>query len=111
MLFTAFLLLFYPVDPFTYERTRHRTPFRNIKDWLLDPPTSQWYVFILNGVLSGILALQSYLSGRDGRRPEEVWPPGWLPAAIFIVVSVARTMLNPVDVGELEKLKYEYKGA
>jgi hypothetical protein len=34
-----------------------------------------------------------------------------MPAAVFLVVYAVRTQLKPVDVGELERLKYGYKGA
>ena len=32
-------------------------------------------------------------------------------AVVFLLVLVARTQLRPVDVGELEQLRYRYKGA
>ena len=32
-------------------------------------------------------------------------------AVVFLLVLVARTQLRPVDVGELERLRYRYKGA
>ncbi|KAF2100802.1 hypothetical protein NA57DRAFT_74398 [Rhizodiscina lignyota] len=113
LLFTAFVLWFYPlgVDPTSPPR-RQTFSRRSINDWLLNLPASQqWYIFILNAVLCAVLALQSILAGRGGRKQEEVWPPGWLPGCVFALVMVARVQLKPVDVEELEKLKYHYKGA
>lgn len=34
-----------------------------------------------------------------------------LPGVVFLVGFVARGQLRPVDVGELERLRYGYKGA
>lgn len=65
------------------------------------------YMPLLNAVLSGVLALQSVVS----KRGPQLWPPAWVPAAVFWLILAVRYMLRPVDVEGLEKLRYGYKGA
>ncbi|MBE7180484.1 MAG: hypothetical protein INR71_04600, partial [Terriglobus roseus] len=83
---------------------------RTLADQFREPDTARWYVPILNGALSFVLAFQSAVAPR-GSAGAQLWPPGWLPAVVFALVLLADWQLRPVDVGELERLRYRYKGA
>jgi hypothetical protein len=56
-----------------------------------------------------MLALREVTSGRGWR--EGMAGGGLVPGFVFGVVMVGRELLRPVDVGELEGLRYGYKGA
>ena len=67
------------------------------------------YVDHLNAGIGLVLALTA-LNAKRARRDEEVWLAVLAPV-IFLLIYAIRTQLKPVDVNELEKLKYGYKGA
>jgi len=48
---------------------------------------------------------------RAGTGAEDEMYLSLLPGVVFLIIYVTRTQLRPVDVAELEKLKYGYKGA
>jgi hypothetical protein len=109
LLQTAYTLTFVPISAFLpWRRPSRNDRPRSIKDRLLDkePPATQWYIYFLNSILCIVLAAESMKSGelRKG-------PPPWLPVALFVVVTVARAQMAPVDTAELERLRYNYKGA
>jgi hypothetical protein len=43
-------------------------------------------------------------------REDDMWF-SVMPGVVFLVVYGLRTQLKPVDIGQLERLKYGYKGA
>lgn len=55
-----------------------------------------------------LFALRAKLKGEGA---EEELYLSLLPGVVFLVIYVARSQLRPVDVGELERLRYGYKGA
>lgn len=63
----------------------------------------------LNGVLAGILAIHAWFA--PSMRNEQAWVWGVLPGVCYMLVLNARLQLRPVGWGELEGLRYEYKGA
>ena len=56
-----------------------------------------------------LLALQAIRAKQQGL-VDEVWL-AVLPSAVFLLLFLVRTLLKPVDMAELEKLRYGYKGA
>lgn len=73
-----------------------------------DSPTKQ-YLPYLNLALCGVLALAGLVvkANRD-----ILWSGfGSVPAAVYVMVLIAKIVMASVDVGELEALKYGYKGA
>lgn len=67
------------------------------------------YLVYLNAALCVVLALREVAGGRGWR--EGMAGGGLVPGFVFALVLFARTQLAPVDVGELERLRYGYKGA
>ena len=69
------------------------------------------YLPYLNAALAGLLVIAGWaLEAKRGS--EVVWFGfGFLPAVVYGVVIAAKTIMGSVDVGELEGLKYRYKGA
>ncbi|TID15710.1 hypothetical protein E6O75_ATG08038 [Venturia nashicola] len=67
------------------------------------------YLDHLNVALSIVLVL--FALGAKLKGVEEELYLSLLPGVVFLVCFVARGQLRPVDVGELERLRYGYKGA
>jgi len=67
------------------------------------------YLDHLNAGVCIVLLLSAWAAKRAGRE-EDMWLSVLAPA-VFLVIYFARTQLRPVDVSELERLKYGYKGA
>ncbi|OKL59045.1 hypothetical protein UA08_05787 [Talaromyces atroroseus] len=61
-----------------------------------------------NSALCGLLALGSLLRIVDTQRGSVLY---LLPAVFLAIIFLARRVTTEVDIGELEKLRYEYKGA
>ncbi|KAL9636337.1 MAG: hypothetical protein Q9164_002883 [Protoblastenia rupestris] len=69
------------------------------------------YLSFLNGGLSLLLSLNAYpLKGKSGVH-EGFWVLCFLPIVILSINTLARRLMLSLDIGELEKLKYGYKGA
>lgn len=102
LLATAYILYYLPHAPETAGSRRPGPPDagRSVRR----------HVVPLNGVLSAVLAVREGLAG-TGWREGLAGGGGYVPAFVFLLVLVARTQLRPVDVGELERLRYRYKGA
>lgn len=66
------------------------------------------YLPYLNLGLAGVLALAGLLVGGKGNVFVGF---GYLPGLIYGFVLVAKVIMGSVDVGELEGLKYGFKGA
>ncbi|KAF8474951.1 hypothetical protein BDZ91DRAFT_712051 [Kalaharituber pfeilii] len=71
---------------------------------------------ILNGLLAAIVGVNVYHVNSKkngsplGRTAMEDWA-GYLPIAIWVVSMIVRYVMKPLDLDELEKMKYKYKGA
>jgi hypothetical protein len=65
-------------------------------------------VVVLNVVLTGVVGGGAVLADWAGGRDVGV---AGLPLGILLFVVLVRTLLRPVDVGGLARLKYDYKGA
>jgi len=71
------------------------------------------YLPYLNAVLAALLALAGFVGqrAREGQAERDgIWF-ALLPGLVFGVVIVAKGIMGSVDVGELEGLRYGYKGA
>jgi len=76
-----------------------------------DSPVTK-YLPYLNLVLSGLIAVLAMFTSARARSRENGWTVlGNLPVAMYMVVLMAKVFMGGVDVGELEDLKYRYKGA
>ncbi|KAK4549884.1 hypothetical protein LTR36_005185 [Oleoguttula mirabilis] len=67
------------------------------------------YLVWLNAGLAGLLLLAAAVSWRKGAG-EDAWREA-LPAMILAMTLFARQQLAPLDLEELQKAKYNYKGA
>ncbi|KAF4548057.1 Hypothetical protein D9617_32g091770 [Elsinoe fawcettii] len=74
----------------------------------MNTPVAQ-YLPLLNGGLAGILALFGLILWRRGDLVGAIW--GVVPAAVYMITTVARRELVPLDIEALERMRYEYKGA
>ncbi|KAF8458885.1 hypothetical protein BGX38DRAFT_1138466 [Terfezia claveryi] len=72
---------------------------------------------VLNGVLAVVVGLGTYVqkskgdgiaNGREMRL--EAWA-GYLPLVVYTMSIIVRYAMTPIDLSELEKTKYKYKGA
>lgn len=68
------------------------------------------YLPYLNAVLVAVLALAGFIGRRADENEGELWF-ALLPGVVYGVMVVAKVIMGSVDVGELEGLKYDYKGA
>ncbi|KAF2184421.1 hypothetical protein K469DRAFT_709159 [Zopfia rhizophila CBS 207.26] len=68
------------------------------------------YITPVNGTICAILALHELSQGREWRKGIMI-SGGYVPLFIMVVVQWARRELRVVDLGELERLRYRYKGA
>lgn len=75
----------------------------------MDDSPLRKYLDHLNAVLCIVLLPFAYKAKYQGR-VDDVWF-AVMPGVVFVLVYIVRTQLKPVDVGELERLKYGYKGA
>jgi len=71
----------------------------------------QLYLPYLNAALVALLALAGFVGQRVGKREGEALWFALLPGVVYGIVVVAKAIMGSVDVGELEGLKYGYKGA
>lgn len=67
------------------------------------------YLVHLNAALAGLLLLAAAVSWRKGAG-EDAWREA-LPAIVLAMTVFARQQLAPLDLEELQKAKYDYKGA
>ena len=100
---TAYMLHFMPLE----------APARKgkVPQYKLDAakgPVERYLVY-LNAALAGILLLASTVSWRKGANAE-AWQQA-LPAIIFGLTIFVRHQLAPLDLEDLQKAKYDYKGA
>ncbi len=59
-------------------------------------------------MLCGLCAVIGLLIGAKGG----AWLGfGWLPGIVFAVICTVKVVMGSVDVGELEGLRYGYRGA
>lgn len=72
---------------------------------------------VLNGVLAVVVGLGTYVQKSkgdgivNGREMKlEAWA-GYLPLVVYTMSLIVRYSMTPIDLSELEKTKYKYKGA
>lgn len=104
LLFTAFTLYFIPTSLTTDESNQEPAMQRRIG------PLRR-YIEPANGILSTLLGVNAAISKNRHGSQEQFWLLSLLPLSSFIVITLARRFMVEVDIGELEKLKYGYKGA
>jgi hypothetical protein len=68
------------------------------------------YLPYLNAVLVVLLALAGFVGQQRAKEGEGLWF-ALLPGLVFGFVGVAKGIMGSVDVGQLERLRYGYKGA
>nr|POE82263.1 hypothetical protein CFP56_67027 [Quercus suber] len=67
------------------------------------------YIVYLNAALAGLLVLVSAVSWWKGLR-ERAWKEA-LPGIVMGLTMVVRELLAPLDLEDLQRAKYDYKGA
>ena len=71
-------------------------------------PTQRFLPY-LNPVLVGVLTVKAWTTSRSRfDHDRDYW---FLPLVVWVLVVVGRWTMGRVDVGELERLRYKYKGA
>ncbi|KAL2051593.1 hypothetical protein ABVK25_008007 [Lepraria finkii] len=105
---TAYILVFVPnTRAESPERAKSR---REVQSKPEKGPVHK-YIGYLNGGLSLLIALNA-MSFKDKQGVHEgFWLLCLLPVVSFSIIILARRLMLSVDVGELEDLKYRYKGA
>lgn len=122
---TAYTLYYIPLPPASASSTlpskgsgkAAARDFEGRKAWLDitggggedDGPVKK-YIVPLNLALCVVLALQE-LVARRGWREGMMVGGGYVPGFVFAVIMFARNELRRVDLGDLERLRYRYKGA
>jgi len=103
LLCTAYILQFMPLQA---PERKGKVPL-----YVLDAARGpvEKYLLYLNAALAGLLLLASAVSWRKGAN-EAAWREA-LPAMIMGITLFARQQLAPLDLEELQKAKYDYKGA
>jgi len=107
LLCTAYILHFIPPRAASNPDSKGKRPLFRTQAHP-DGPIEE-YLPWLNAALSSIMALAAVLAWRKGLLDEAL--RNALPAAVFVVVVIARRQMAPLDIAELERLRYEYKGA
>lgn len=74
---------------------------------VIDRGPIELYLASMNFLLVGLLAI----AGTVMRSDMAFHGFGMLPGLVYVVVLVAKGVMASVDVGELESLRYGYKGA
>ncbi|KAK3722791.1 hypothetical protein LTR37_002363 [Vermiconidia calcicola] len=103
MICTAYILHFQPIK--ARDRKGKRPMYRVEAD---NGPVEKYLVY-LNAALAGLLLVASALSWRRGLG-EDAWREA-LPAIIFSLMMFVRQQLAPLDLEELQKARYDFKGA
>jgi hypothetical protein len=67
------------------------------------------YLVVILAVLVALLQLAAAVSWNKGDR-EKAYKES-LPAVVFVLTMVVRLQLRPLDMEELQKARYEFKGA
>ena len=120
LLSTAYLLHFMPIEA---PQRKGKRPIYQIE---AEKGPVERYLAYMNAALAGLLLIVALLSWRNGdgqaawreALPESMWsdmldivPFLILVVVIFCISMFVRDQLAPVDLEELQKAKYEYKGA
>lgn len=114
LLSSAYILYYFPHDltgiPFL--DNLHKKGVSNTRKLpglgdVVDRGPLERYLAMMNAALCGLLTLGSLLLKRDSGFQGF----GLLPGAVFITILVAKYMMAQVDVDDLQRLKYGFKGA
>ncbi|TKA23467.1 hypothetical protein B0A50_07494 [Salinomyces thailandicus] len=100
---TAYILHFMPVEPVD---KKGKTAVYRLE--AAKGPVER-YLVVLDAALAGVLVLASVVSWRKGAQ-EDAWREV-LPAVIMGLIMFARQQLAPVDIAQLQRAQYDYKGA
>jgi hypothetical protein len=103
---TGYILRFVPVKRESERKKGKRALYQVEAD--RGGPIERYLVVIL-GVLVGLLQLAAVVSWVKGDR-EKAYRES-LPAVIFVLTMVVRLQLRPLDMEELQRSRYEFKGA
>ncbi|MCJ1243501.1 hypothetical protein MMC30_000698 [Trapelia coarctata] len=107
LLASAYMLVFVPND----RGGGTSQPREVFTTFATDSKPIHKYLPYLNGALSLLLAINAInWRGRRGVH-EGFWVLCLLPAVVFSITVAARKIMLDVDINELERLKYGYKGA
>ncbi|KAI9731678.1 MAG: hypothetical protein M1834_004467 [Cirrosporium novae-zelandiae] len=102
---TAYTLIFIPIpkpDP-----KGKRPLYRAVQE---EGPL-QKYLELLNGALCALLSIAAWrIKDKQGAH-EGFWMICLVPAVMFVLITIARRVMHTVNIDELERLRYEYKGA
>ncbi|GAD95470.1 conserved hypothetical protein [Paecilomyces variotii No. 5] len=70
------------------------------------------HLVAINAGMCALVILLAYATGYGSTRYAGVpWALGLVPGVVFGIVCIARKLMLSVDVGQLENLKYDFKGA
>lgn len=100
---TAYILHFMPIEA---PERKGKKPVYQVE---VEKGPLEKYLPYLNGVLIVLLQLAAVLSWRRGA-VDEAWRET-LPAIIFGLTMFSRQQLAPLDLEELQRARYELKGA
>ncbi|KAK5171448.1 uncharacterized protein LTR77_004592 [Saxophila tyrrhenica] len=100
---TAYVLYFMPIEK---PDRKGKKPVYQVE---AEKSPVEKYLVYLNAALAGLLLLAATLSWRKGLG-DDAWREA-LPAVILGLTLFVRQQLAPLDLEDLQKARYEYKGA
>ncbi|KAL1965156.1 hypothetical protein VTN77DRAFT_6069 [Rasamsonia byssochlamydoides] len=105
---TAYIMRYVPLQ--RPDRKDRNKPLSDIGPE--SPVIARKYLTSLNAALCALLSLVFWNMGGNNREQDQPWPVLYLvPGAVLGIVVIARRTMLDVDIGQLEELRYEYKGA
>ena len=110
---TAYILHFVPVEEgmslSTSSSSSSSFSSPRISKGMMEKSPLEKYIVYLNGALVGMMSVAAMVSWRRGSR-EQAWRE-MIPGIVFGMSMFARQQLAPLDLEELQKARYELKGA
>ncbi|KAK5110711.1 hypothetical protein LTR62_005588 [Meristemomyces frigidus] len=104
---TGYVLLFMPVE--RPSRRKGKMALYKVERMEVAKGPVKAYLIYLNAALAGVLLLAALLSTRK-EAYEEAWRLA-LPSIVLGLTLVVRRLLAPLDLEELQRAQYDYKGA
>ncbi|KAL2010170.1 hypothetical protein VTN00DRAFT_5977 [Thermoascus crustaceus] len=110
LLATAYIMRYIPLRQLNRKKGQQGLLIREVEEDS-STPFFRKHLISANAAFCALLALASCLIGSSEQSDDIQWIPYLVPGAILGTVLVARKVMASVDVGQLEDLRYEYKGA
>ncbi|KAL2000562.1 hypothetical protein VTN02DRAFT_2928 [Thermoascus thermophilus] len=111
LLATAYVMRYIPLRQINQKKGRQGLLIRDEVEENSSAHFLRKHLISANAALCTLLALASCLIGSSERSDHVQWISYLVPGALLGAILIARKVMASVDVGQLEGLRYEYKGA